>query len=105
TPDSDSARSNSAAAAAISTSGSAANTLQRPSYFWQLPDRVSLTILHSGSETATGCDSIQQNAPSSDSTLVLTAWRSILARWNPTSSNALDSGSSPIRLFSISTPS
>jgi hypothetical protein len=105
TPGSASARSNSAAAADISTSGSAANTLKRPSYFWQIPDSASLTILHNGSETSTGCDSIQQNEPSSDSTLVLTSWRTIFARWNPTSSNALDSGSSPTRLFSTSTPS
>src|SRR5262249_52620088 len=71
-PGSASALSNSAVAADISTSGSAANTLKRPWYFWQIADSASLTILHSGSETSTGCDSIQQNEPSSDSTLVLT---------------------------------
>ena len=60
TPGSASARSNSAAAADISTSGSAAKALKRPWYFWQSPDSASLTILHSGSETSTGCDSIQQ---------------------------------------------
>jgi hypothetical protein len=64
-----------------------------------------LTNRHSGSETSTGCDSIQQYAPRSDSTLVFTPWRSILARWNSTLSNAVDTGSSPIRLFTISTPS
>src|SRR6266478_3662444 len=51
-----------------------------------------------------GCASIQQNEPSSDSTLVLTPLRFILARWKSTSSKAWDSGSSPIRVFKTSTP-
>ena len=54
--------------------------LKRPSCFWQIFDRLSLTRRHSGSDTSSGCDSIQQHVPSSDSTLVLTPWRSILAR-------------------------
>ncbi len=79
-PGSPSARSSSAAAAEMSTSGSAAWATKRPSCFWQIFERLSLTSRHSGTDTSSGWDSIQQNVPSSDSTLVLTPWRSILAR-------------------------
>ena len=66
----------------MSVSGSAAKAAKRPGCFWQIAENPSLTRRHSGKDTSSGCDSIQQNEPSSDSTLVSTPWRSIRARWN-----------------------
>ena len=105
-PGSPSARSSSAAAADMSVKGSAAKAAKRPGCFWQIAESPSLTFRHSGPDTSSGWDSIQQNEPRSDSTLVSTPWRSIRARWKSTSSKASASGASPIRPdCSTSTPS
>ena len=90
----------------MSVNGSAAKAAKRPGCSWQIAESPSLTRRHSGPDTSSGWASIQQNEPSSDSTLVSTPWRSIRARWKSTSSKASASGSSPIRgAFSTSTPS
>ncbi len=65
----------------MSVSGSAAKAAKRPGCSWQIADSPSLTRRHSGPDTSSGCDSTQQNEPSSDSTLTPTPWRSIRARW------------------------
>ena len=72
-----SARSNSAVAAFISVSGSAANAAKRPGCLRQIAENPSLTLRHSGKETSGGWASIQQNEPSTDKTLVSTFTRNL----------------------------
>ena len=106
TPGSPIARSNSAAAAAISVNGNAANAANRPGCFAQIVASPSFTFRHSGSASSIGCASIQQNEPSTDRTLTETSCRSMRASSTTASLNASASGVSAIRgVFSISTPS
>src|SRR5579872_465141 len=99
-------RSNSAAAAARSVNGNAANAANRPGCRAQIAASPSFTLRHSGSASSTGCASIQQNEPSTDRTLTATSCRSMRANSTTASLNASASAVSAMRgAFSTSTPS
>src|ERR1700731_3033918 len=88
TPGSPNTRSNSAAAAAISVNGNAANAANRPGYLAQIVASPSFTFRHSGSASSIDCASIQQNEPSTDRTLTETSSQHIRASSTTASLNA-----------------